>query len=344
VALDAEAQRVILDDGSSLDYDALLVATGASPKRLDGDLAPDVAAEICYLRTIGDARHIKKLAEHAHRAVVFGAGLVSMQVAGAIARPDLHVTCVVASRQVLSQNVDRECAELLRRHIERSANVSFTFGANVVGIAKARRGFEVALDNGARLSVELLVAGKGVAPNIDFVDRRQIDVDQGILVDEHLRSSVPNVFAAGDLAQVRNRLSDRRELVANWINACQQGRIAGLNMAGSDEAFPGSVPENVTTLFGAPVASIGIIRQSREGPRLREVHYSDEARGVYRKLFYRGERLVGAVLLRDIADAGLLRNAIVAGGDAGCSEEDAAAGRTCFASRLRTCWRGTQPL
>jgi NAD(P)H-nitrite reductase large subunit len=208
VRLDTAAQRVTLADGTDLDYDKLLLATGASAKRLSG-LDPEVAGDVHYLRTIDDARRIHEAALGAKHVVMMGAGLVSLQTAGAIARPDLHVTCVVASRQVLSQNIDAPCAELFRRHIEQAANIEFLFGANVTAITRANGGYKVGVDSGEELQADLLVAGKGVTPNIDFVDTTQIVTDQGILVDDHLRTNVENVWAAGDLAQAKNRISGK---------------------------------------------------------------------------------------------------------------------------------------
>jgi len=335
VELDAVARTVTLNDGTRLEYDKLLIASGASAKRLSG-LDPEVAAEVCYLRTIEDARRIHEAALGARHIVVMGAGLVSLQVASAVAREDLKVTCVVASRQILSQNIDATCAGLLRAHVERSAKIEFLFGANVTEISKANGGYRVSLDSGEELWADLLVAGKGVAPNIEYVDREQIAVEEGILVDDHMHTSAENVWAAGDLAQGRNRISGKSELVANWINACEQGAIAGANMAGAEVAYPGSVAENITTLFGVPVASIGITR-SREGDGLREVIHLDEARGVYRRLLLRGDALVGAMLLRDIEDAGVLRSTIVSGANLGRLEKEVVTGGAGFAHKLHRC-------
>ncbi len=332
-ALDAAAQRVTLEDGTRLDYDKLLIATGASAKRLTG-LAPEIAGDVHYLRTIEDARRIHEAALRARHVVMMGAGLVSMQVAAAVARPDLEVTCVVASQQILSQNIDATCAELLRAHVERSADIEFLFGANVTRIMRADDGYRVSLDSGAERQADLLVAGKGVSPNIEFVDRAQIAADQGILVDDHLRAGFANVWAAGDVAQGRNRISGKVELVANWIDACEQGAAAGAEMAGEEMAFAGSVAENITTLFGVSVASFGITRRD-ESDGLREVTYLDEPHGAYRRLLLRGDVLVGATLLRDVADAGVVRGAIVAGWQPWPSAEAMARGHARYAARLK---------
>ena len=339
VALDTATQTVVLDDGGRLSYDALLLATGARARHLEG-LDPDVAAEICYLRTIDDARRIKQRADGAGRVVVLGGGLVSLQVASAVAAPDRQVSCVIASRQVLSQNIDAECAEIIRAHIEGSANIELHFGADLTHIVRAGGGYRVGLASGEELAADLLVAGKGVVPNIDYVDPRQIGVEQGILVDDHLRTSAGNVYAAGDLAQGRNRVSGNRELTPNWINACEQGRIAGANMAGAAATFAGSMAENITTLCGLPVASVGVTRPDGDDADVREVRYRDDGRGVYRKLFLRDERLVGAVLLRDIGDVGVIRAAIAGGRLPEGALQHLAAGPARFADALARGLRG----
>ena len=337
VELDTVAQQVTLDDGTRLGYDKLLIATGAAAKRVPG-LEPEIAAEVRYLRTIADARRIREAALEAKHIVMMGGGLVSLQVAGAVARPDLKVTCVVASGQLLSQNIDATCAALVCDHVRRSANIEVLFGASVAEIARSGAGYRVCLDSGAELEADLLAAGKGVSPNIAFVDRAQIAVDQGILVDDCLRTSVGNVWAAGDLAQGRNRVSGEVELVANWIDACEQGAVAGADMAGETVTFPGSMSENITTLFGVQVAALGTTR-NRTGD-LREVTFRDEARGVYRRLLLRGEVMVGATLLRDVADVGVLRGAIAAGREPWPSAEAAAKGHVRYAGLFKTALTG----
>ena len=319
--LDAAAQTVALSDGSALRYDQVLVATGASPRKLGGDLDPEAAAEVCYLRTLADAHRIRERAAGAAHVVVLGAGLVSLQVATALARPERRVTCVVSSQQLLSQNVDAEAAGLLRAHVERSANVGFLFGADVAELERTHDGFLVRLTSGAELTAGLVVAGKGIEPNLGFVDPSQVRVDRGIVVDRRMRTRHPGVFAAGDVAECRNRVTRRNEPVTNWIDACEQGLVAGANLAGHEVTTPGSVAENVTTLFGLSVASIGITRPD-ETEGLEALTYRNEALGWYRRLWLRDGRVVGAVLLGDIGGAGVLRGAIVGGTDLGRSPEE----------------------
>jgi nitrite reductase (NADH) large subunit len=321
LALDAEARTVALSDDSEVQYDQLLIATGAAPRRLDGGLDPGAAEEVCYLRTLADARRIRERAVGAGRVVVLGAGLVGLQVATALARPERRVTCVVSSGQLLSQNIDAQAAALLRAHVERSANIGFVFGAGVTALARSGKGFRVTLSSGEELAADLVVAGKGITPNLGFVDPQQLRVDRGIVVGRTMRTSRPEVYAAGDVAACRNRVTRRRESVTNWIDACEQGRIAGANLAGHEVTTPGSVAENVTTLFGLPVASIGITRPDETGALRALVHYN-EGLGWYRKLFLRDERVVGAVLLGNVADAGVIRSVIAGEATVGASPEE----------------------
>jgi NAD(P)H-nitrite reductase large subunit len=339
VGLDTATQLVTLADGTKLGYDKLLIATGAAAKRVGG-LDPEIAAQVHYLRTVQDARRIHEAVARASHVVMLGAGLVSLQVAAAVARPELKVTCVVSSRQVLSQNIDAVTAELLREHLESAANIEFLFGTNVTGIEQTGAGYRVHLDSGAPLAADLLVAGKGVAPNVAFIDRSQIVVDRGVVTDDHLRAQGhENVWAAGDVAESRNRITGEIDLVANWIDACIQGETAGANIAGGDITSPGSLSENITTLLGVSVASFGITRV-RPGDGLREVVHRDERHGVYRRLILRGDVLVGATLLRDVDDAGVLRGAIAAGRAPWPSPEAAARGSLRYAAFFKSCLRG----
>jgi NAD(P)H-nitrite reductase large subunit len=332
--LDIGSRSIALSDGSQLDYDQLLIATGARPRKIGGDFDPGVATEICYLRTIDDARRIHERAQDARQVVVLGAGLVSLQVASALARPERRVTCLVSSQQILSQNIDAAAAELLCAHVEQSANVEFHFGVDMVGLDRTVGGYRVSLSSGAELDADLIVAGKGIEPNIDFVDRRQLRVDQGIVVDRSMCAARPGVYAAGDVAECRNRVTRRREPVTNWINACEQGRIAGANLAGHEVTTPGSVAENVTTLFGLSVASIGITRQDEVGD-LQQMMLMGGPDGRYRRLYLRDEHLVGAVLVGDISDVGVIRSAIAGGARLGMEPDELLSRRASFADVLR---------
>jgi len=333
--LDTRAHTVLLDDGTTVGYDRLLIATGAAPRRLEG-LASEVAGDVFYLRTIEDARRIRERAEVAARVVVVGGGLVSLQVAAALARPGRRVTGIVSSRQILSQNVDAQAAGLIQRHLEEKAPINFIFGAGVTAITRNGVGLHVALGSGEQVEADVVVVGKGVRPNLDFVDQGAVAVGRGIRVDERMRTTAENVYAAGDVTEGTNRLTGLPEPVPTWTSACEQGRIAGTNLAGVEVAYEGSLPENVTTVFGLRVASLGLVRVRDDDSELREVVHR-EGRVLYRKLVLKGERLVGALLVGWIEDAGVLRDVIAGNGRMDLPEEWVLRGELSHADRLRAC-------
>ena len=298
-----------------------------------------MADDVLSLRTIQDARRINERAEKAARVVVVGGGLVSLQVAAALARPGRGVTGIVSSRQILSQNVDAEAAGIIQRHLEENAPIEFAFGTDVAAIARKGSGFHVSLDAGEGFDADLVVVGKGVRPNLGFVDPATIAVGRGIRVDEHLCTTAEGVYAAGDVTEGVNRLTGLPEPVPTWTSACEQGRVVGINLAGADVAYGGSFPENVTTFFGLRVASLGLVRVRDDDPELRQVVYRED-RSRYRKLVLKGERLVGALLVGDIEDAGVLRDVIAPVGHMDLPEEWVLRGELSQADRLRACRLG----
>jgi NAD(P)H-nitrite reductase large subunit len=166
----------------------------------------------------------------------------------------------------------------------------------------------VRIDTGEVVPCQLLVMAAGVRPNIDFLEGTGIAVNHGILVDPQQRTSLDGVYAAGDVAETVDLLTGERLVNAIWPEALNQGRVAGLNMAGVETAYEGSMAMNVTAVLHKPVASIGLwnARDARY-----QVHLVRDARhGTYRKLVFEGERLVGAMLLGRFEDSGILHNMI----------------------------------
>ena len=310
VEVDPSKQVVVLDDGKKVDYDYMLIATGASPKTLEG-IDSDIAKDLCYLRTIEDAKRIRGLSKRAKEIAIIGAGLVSMQIADALYKRGVHLTFVVGSKQVLIQNIDEDCAAIIQGQIGTSSDSSFLFGRNVSKIDKKNGKYKALLDTGEELIADMVIVGKGVKPNTQLVKNSGIGINKGVLVNELMRTNVEGIYAAGDVTEGKNRVTGKVESVPNWINACEQGRIAGLNMAGVEETFRGSVTENVTHLFGLAIAAIGMTKIKGENRHLEELKVVDLEKKLYRKMVVSGNRLIGAVLLGDIQDMGVIRNIIV---------------------------------
>ncbi len=293
---------VIEGNRERIPYDQLLVATGATPILP----AESLKKRAFSLRTLEDADRILSSLSLSSNAVILGGGLVALQLAQALRKRGIEITVVVASDHILSRNVDRETSALVQREME-NQGISCHFGAEALLVEKSRGKTQVELSTGTILSASFILSGKGVKPNLL---QGPLSTNDDMAVNDHMRTHLENVYAAGDVSLVTHLISGQRERLANWPNACYQGWIAGLNMAGVDARLEGLLNQNVTHLFGLRLASLGIFKPPfEEGTEV--LRWSDEAQKVYRKIFLHKGRMIGAVLVNGIEDIGLIRNLIV---------------------------------
>jgi len=305
-AVDPDHRRIHLDDRSRLDYDDLLIASGASARDLD-QVDPDASKYVSTLRTIADAEKIKTVGEKAEKVVAIGAGLVSLQTIKALLGKRLEITLVVGSGQVLSQQMDRESAFIIQEKLA-ARGIDILFGREVTNVCCKGGRAQVVTSYGESLPADLVVVGKGVRPNTEMVKHTSIRTNYGILVDGRMRTSLEDVYAAGDVAEGRNEITGEMEVIATWFNACAQGEIAGLNMAGRAAQRQGQFRENVTTLLGVVVASIG--ESKPEFGRYEELRHANFKHNELRKLYLDDSRIVGALLVGQANDAGVIRHCI----------------------------------
>jgi NAD(P)H-nitrite reductase large subunit len=219
---------------------------------------------------------------------------------------------VVTSPEVLSQIMEPDGAALIRAALGR-AGLRVLTGRNVVEILGGQAGVtRVRLDSGEQLACQIVCIGKGVRPNVEFLAGSGIQVDGGVVVDAYTRASLPDVYAAGDVAVTFDAISGGRMMTALWTNAVEMGRCAGRNMAGHPTAYTGTFGIlNATQVAEVPFVSMGIVHTAGKEVEAHAWRNAD----TYRKtVFARGTdgatRLVGAVLVGDIANAGLYRQLI----------------------------------
>jgi apoptosis-inducing factor 3 len=230
--IDPARGEVHLAGGERIAFDRLILATGASPRRLEIPTAAH--ARVHYLRTWSDADSLLQSAGDARSAVVIGASFIGLETAASLRERGLSVTVIGAEERPLERVLGREAGDFIRRTHEEHG-VRFRLGRHPVEI----RAGGVVLDDGSIEQCELVVAGIGVVPDLTLAEQAGLTIDRGIVVNEHLQTSAPNIFAAGDAARFPCRGKSIR--VEHWAAAGRQGQSAARNAAGHGEPFA-SVP------------------------------------------------------------------------------------------------------
>lgn len=248
-SIDAANKRVVLDDGTSHQFGALLLATGSTPARLP--VPVDDRSRVHYLRTLADSRAIIAAAEGARRAVILGASFIGLEVAAALRARGLEVHVVAPEHRPLEKLLGSELGDFVRS-LHEAQGVIFHMGRTASAIAD---GF-VTLDSSERLPADLVVAGIGVRPNDELAAQAGISVERGIVVDEYLQTNAPGIFAAGDVARYPDPRTGERIRVEHWVVAQRMGQSAARNMLGRRERFD-AVPFFWSRHYDVSIAYVG---------------------------------------------------------------------------------------
>ena len=320
VSVDPEDKTVSTRKGINLAFDRLLLATGADPR---GIRAENTDLEnIYFMRNKAQVREMLRTLPGSRRALVLGGGLVGFKAAYGFLRQGLEVTMLIRSEYPLSQQVDPITGGLIRDKLQENG-LGVLVGRDVArfeddGSGCVRR---AELTDGTVLDCDVVVIGKGVLPVTGFLEGSGVEVDLGVLVDEGMRTSVGDVFAAGDVAEHFDLARDERWVNAIWPEAADQGRIAGLNMAGINARHSGSLSRNTIRIFDLDLTTCGMVNPP-ENDGYEILQDKDPGKGTYRRLVFSGDRLVGAACVNRIENAGVLRSLIASRAPVPCPRED----------------------
>ena len=288
--------------GTVYPFDRLLIASGADPRRIKAEGVG--LGNIFFMRTEAHVRGMLSALPQVRNALVLGGGLVGFKSAYGLLRRGINVTKLIRSGYPLSMQVDVEAGHMISDELK-AHGLDVRVGVEATAFAGNGTVRQAYLSDGTQIDCDMVVIGKGVFPARSFIPKDKIRVDAGILVDEHLETSAPGVYAAGDVAESIDIARKTRWVNAIWPEAVAQGRIAAMNMAGRTTAYKGSLSRNVIRIFGLDVMTAGIVSPPQE-QGYEVLSFRDNRAGTYRKLVFRGDHLVGMAIVNAVEQGGVL--------------------------------------
>lgn len=248
-------KQVVRGDGSVVGYGKLLLATGGTPRKLNfgGD-------SIIYYRTVADYRRLRELAERGTRFAVIGGGFIGSEVAAALTMNGKQVVMIFPAKTIAERVFPANLAEFVSSHYQEKG-VKLVTGEHVVGMDEKDGNYVLKTKSGSEITVDGVVAGIGILPNISLAENAGLKTENGIVVDEFFRTSHADIYAAGDVASFPSMGTHRR--VEHEDHANQSGRIAGHNMAGKSEAYD-HLPSFYSDMFDLGYEAVGELDSSME--------------------------------------------------------------------------------
>ena len=303
--LSAKNRTLTNSDGLCVNFDKCLISSGASP------FVPHFPGSDCNgiytMRTIEDAIRLKKVMDNKPRkALVVGASMVGIKLVEMFWKIGIEVCLADIAPYIFPLSAHPDCAVVIEERL-REMGVRLRFSA---GIERAEDQPDGSIrawfgDGGEPENADLLMACIGVRANVGFIDQDEIETRQAVVVDDHMQTNVPGIYAAGDCCMGIDLLSGEHQVIGLLANARSQGRVAGINMAGGDRAYRGEILHNITHFLGMDFIGIGDVRnyardeKMYNGRRFAQFFYDDKG------------ALCGANFLDSLADCGVVKNALV---------------------------------
>lgn len=307
VGIEPEKHTVRLRSGKELGYGKLLLAAGGAPMLLLNRLAGADSEGVFTLRSLDDAIKIRKYLPNCTTAAVIGGGLVGIKAAEALLRAGLAVTVIEQQEHIMPLRADAFAADAIAARLREKGMTILTNESPQEIMASAGRVRGVRLASGGIAVADMVVLAVGVRPNTDFLQSAGLKIEHGVVVDRQLRTSVPDIYAAGDLIQFVDQADGRAAVSGLWSNAVHSGRVAGCCMSGGKAALPPMLAVmNSTEIAGLPLLSAGMI-DDREG---RCAVFTEAYGDTYRKLIFEQDRLTGMIFLGKAERAGVYANLI----------------------------------
>jgi NAD(P)H-nitrite reductase large subunit len=306
VRLNLADKYVELDGGGKIQFEKLLLATGGKPfvPKIEGADKEGVFT----FTTLVDAERLATKLENAKKVVVIGAGLIGVSVTEALTKRGLQVTMVELKDKILSLLLDTTAAGIVENAI-RKAGVTIITGQSVQRILGKAENDQVVggavLTDGNQLQCGVVIVAIGVIPRMELAAGTDMKTNRGIIVDRFMRTSVPDVYASGDVAEAYDFILNENRSLPLWPLAQLEGKVAGYNMAGKKTDYEGGTSMSSLKYFGVPITSIGIANPKEDNAYEILVNH-DPAKNVYKKIVLKDNVIVGICFVNDIERTGIL--------------------------------------
>ncbi len=304
VGLNLAERYVELDREDRVHFEKLLIATGGKPfiPKIEGSDADGVFT----FTTFSDAQRMASRVKPGQKAVVVGGGLIGVSVAEALVKCGLAVTIVELKDRILNLILD-ETASSIAANVMKTAGVNIVTGQTVRQIAKKGDSSvaNVVLTGGEKLPCDIVVIAIGVVPRVELVAGTDVKTNRGILVDEFMATSVPDVYACGDVAELYDFVLGEKRLLPLWPVAHMGGRVAGYNLAGKKMSYLEGTAMSALKYFDLPVISVGMVN-AKAGDGYEVLVSYEPARRVYKKVVLKGNVIVGMLFVGEIEKAGVV--------------------------------------
>ncbi|MCR1899866.1 FAD-dependent oxidoreductase [Irregularibacter muris] len=294
--IDKVEKEVYLNSGKSLKYTKLLLANGAH------SFMPSVEGSdkegVFVLRDLDDVQAIQQYVKNLKEGIVVGGGLLGLEAASSLQRLGLKITVIEFFPRLLPRQLDEEGSEIIKKIVQ-DQGIDLMLGVQVEKLLGEKRVEGFKIKDGEIEETSFVLFSAGVRSNIQLAQELQLEVDRAIIVDQYMQTSERDIYAAGDVCEF-NKMN-----FSIWPIAIEQGKIAGKNMLKNKETYQAITPSNMLNIMGNSIFSIGDIGEG-EG-EYSTLKYKDSKKDVYKKIFFKDNKVVGAILINDVTMAGKLK-------------------------------------
>lgn len=298
VAIDIENNKINLNDGVTIEYDKLLIATGANNFKppIDGIDKKNIFT----IRELNDVKSIKDSTEDKKTILNIGGGIQGLEAAWAFSKQGKEVIIVEALEKLMPRQIDKRASEILQKAIEKF-NIKVFLDAKVESVIGKDEVEGIILNDGKKIDCDMIVYSVGIRANTKFLENTKVNIDKGIIVNNKMETNIKNIYAAGDVAEIPGQIGGL------WNVASEEGKVAGKNIIGKESVYSFLLPITMMNAFDISLFSIGDINEENID---RTIVEDREGGKTYKRLFIRNDEIIGAIIIGDTSVSMLLKKAI----------------------------------